>query len=434
MTAVPSPVCAPTQSREQLVVRLHQASEAEHSLCCQYLYAAFSLRRLGSDFPTPRCEAAELLMAATQQWAYQIFYIARQEMSHLAVATNLLSAIGEPPHLSHGGYPDTQLGALVGAQMVLERCSEATLRRFQYIERPKAPGFGSSPGVECIYDDIKGMFSCLPANELFKGEGERQLSSAQLDFGVSMQIPPVTNRPSAIAAINLVLAEGEGLGVSPLLKDTHYARFTALLESYAQVAALAQKCGPNLDLSLPVVPNPVSRTGPGPLPEHATLVTNAFSAELMDFFNHGYRLMLIMLQEFLRGYRSYSGIFEAVEALKTPEQLTNDRLVTIMAENAYFPFMTMFIRPVGELLARQPAFPNVHDEARAGASFQTGGDIPTCKKDICFYVDGLACLQQWAAKLATDAPDPISNHTLSYLAKNLTRMRTNMQDVWNQNQ
>lgn len=370
-------------------------------------------------------------MAATQQWAYQIFYIARQEMSHLAVATNLLTAIGERPHLSHGDYPDTQLEALVGSQMVLERCNEATLRRFQYIERPKAPGFGPPPGVECIYGDIKQMFSCLPANELFTGEGERQLSSAQLDLGVSMQIPPVTNRPSAIAAIDLVLAEGEGLGVSPLSKDTHYARFTTLLEDYAQVAALADKC--RHELSLPVVCNPVSRAGPGAMPGNATLVTNAFSAELMDFFNAGYQLMLIMLQEFLWGYRSYSGIFEAVEALKTPEQLAAHRLVTIMAENAYFPFMTMFIRPVGELLARQPAKANVDDEARAGASFQTGGKIPCWAKDIQPYVDGLCTLQQRATYLANHAPDPISNQTLTYLTQNLTRMQMNVKDVWNQN-
>jgi len=427
MTAAPGPVCAPTQSREHLILRLQQASEAEHSLCCQYLYAAFSLRRLASDFPTPRSEAAELLMAATQQWAYQIFYIARQEMSHLAVASNLLSAIGERPHLSHGDYPDAQLGVLLGTPMVLERCNETTLRRFQSIERPSGPGFGSPPAVECIYDDIKQMFSCLPANELFTGEGERQLSSAQLDLGVSMQIPPVTNRPSAIAAIDLVLAEGEGLGGSPLSKDTHYARFTALLEEYARVAALANKCG--LELSLPVVCNPVSRAGPDR--GNATLVTNAFSAELMDFFNAGYQLMLIMLQEFLRGYRGYSGIFEAVEALKTPKQLAAERLVTIMAENAYFPFMTMFIRPVGELLARQPAF-DVDDERRAGAPFQTGGEIPCWAKDIQPYVDGLCALQQRATKLAKDAPDPISNQTLTYLAQNLTRMRTNVKDVWNQ--
>ncbi len=417
-------------SRENLIQRLRQASEAEHSLCCQYLFAAFSLRRLTSDFSTPRSEAAELLMAATQQWAYQIFYIARQEMSHLAIATNLLTAIDERPYLVHGDYPDRQLEAVVGSPMVLERFNEATLRRFQHIERPNAPGFGTPPGVERVYNDIKQMFSSLPASELFAGDGERELASTELDLGVSMQIPPVTNRPSAIAAIDLVLAEGEGLGVSPLSKDTHYARFTAMLEDYALVAALAEKCGH--ELSLPVVSNPVSQDEAVPSSGNVTPVTNAFSAELMNFFNGGYQLMLTMLHEFLWGYRSYSGIFGAVEALKTPDQIAADRLVTIMSENAYFPFMTMFIRPVGELLARQPAFANVDNEARAGASFQTGVRIPSWAGDIGPYVDGLSALQQRATTLAKDAPDPITSQTLAYLAQNLTRMQTNVKDVWRQ--
>jgi len=57
-------------SRAHLIERLHQAAEAEHSLCCQYLYAAFSLRRMAADFPAEsRGDAAELVMTATQGWA-----------------------------------------------------------------------------------------------------------------------------------------------------------------------------------------------------------------------------------------------------------------------------------------------------------------------------------------------------------------------------
>src|SRR5687768_740924 len=81
---------APPASRAYLIEPLHQASEAEHSLCCQYLYATFSLRRTSADFPAEsRGDATELVMTATQAWAYEIFYIARQEMEHLAIATNL---------------------------------------------------------------------------------------------------------------------------------------------------------------------------------------------------------------------------------------------------------------------------------------------------------------------------------------------------------
>ena len=422
MLAAPLPV-AP---RARLIQRLHQASEAEHSLCCQYLYAAFSLRRMAADFPVGAPgDAIELVMTATQTWAYEIFYIARQEMEHLAIATNLLAAIGERPHLSHGDYPDAKLGDLLQSPMILERCDEQALRRFQYIERPKGPGFGPPPAVETIYLDIQQLFTSLPAGELFTGEGERQIDSSDIELGLSMQIPAVTNRASAVQAVDLVLAQGEGLGVSPLSQDTHFARFNEVLQTYARVRDLG------IEPSLPVVANPVTRGAFAAIPEGATLVTNGFSAALMDFFDEGYRLMLIMLKEFFWGFRGYSGMFEAVEALKTPAQLEAQRRVAILSENAYYPFMTMFIRPVGELIARQPAFDDVRDPARAGAAFRTGGAIPIWT-DMELYVSGLAALEGRAVALAKAAPDRPAHDVLAYLSQNLSRMRINILDVWNQ--
>ena len=413
-------------SRAHLIERLHQASEAEHSLCCQYLYAAFSLRRTLADFPEQsRGDTAELVMTATQAWAYAIYYIARQEMEHLAIATNLLTAIGERPHLSHGDYPDTRLAVLLQNPMILERCNEQALRRFQFFERPKGPGFEPPPAVETIYLDIQTLFGTLPAGELFIGEGERQIDSSDVELGLAMQIPAVTSRATAVQAVDLVLEQGEGLGASVLSKDTHFARFNEVLQSYLQISKLG------LEPSLPVVNNPVSRGGTPAIPEGATVVTNGFSAALMDFFDEGYRLMLIMLKEFLWGFRGYSGMFEAVEALKTTAEMQANRRVTILSENAYYPFMTMFIRPVGELLARQPAFEDARDPARAGASFRTGGGIPIWT-DIEQYVNGLAALESRAAALAKDAPDRPVRDALTYVSQNLSRMRMNILNVWNQ--
>src|SRR5262249_44270011 len=160
------------------------------------------------------------------------------------------------------------------------------------------------------------------------------------------KILPVTSRATAAQAVDLILEQGEGLGALPTGSDTHFARFTRTIQDYAQVCEQLR-----IEPSLPVVQNPVScAAADGSVPEGATLVTNAFSAALMDAFDEGYRLMLCMLGEFLWGFRGFTGLFEAVEALKPPSQIAAERLVTILAENAYFPFMTMFIRPVGELL------------------------------------------------------------------------------------
>jgi Ferritin-like len=412
----------PNCSRSTLIKLLHLATELEHTLCCQYLYAVFSLRRLSTDFPE-NCdsERVELMMNATGRWASDIFAVARQEMEHLAIATNMLTAINEHPHLKHHDYPDLKLAEILGAPMVLERCNLATLQRFQFIERPKGIDSGPPPAVESIYLEIQSLFKTLPASELFAGDGLRQIDQTDVELGISMKILPVTSRATAVRAIALILEQGEGLSELVTATDSHFARFTATIRDHEQVVKSLQ-----IDPSLPVVCNPVShRSADGSVPAGATLVTNEFSAALMDLFNDGYRLMLIMLKQFLWGFRGYSGMFEAVEALQTPKQFAAKRLVTILGENAYFPLMTMFIRPVGELLARQPAFPDVSDPPRAGAPFQTGDTIPTWT-DVAPYIDALDAVATQAQRLASHAPDRTVANALTYLFQNLSRMRTNI--------
>jgi hypothetical protein len=65
-----------------------QASELEHSLACQYLFTAFSLKE-GADEGITSVQRSKI--ADWQRW---IVEIAVQEMLHLALAGNLLTAIG----------------------------------------------------------------------------------------------------------------------------------------------------------------------------------------------------------------------------------------------------------------------------------------------------------------------------------------------------
>jgi hypothetical protein len=412
----------PIYTRSQLVKQLHVAAELEHTLCCQYLYAAFSLRRVAADYPEHLDrERVELMMNAAGRWATDILAVAREEMEHLAIATNMLSAINEPPYLKHRDYPDHELEPVLGTPMVLERCNLDTLRRFQFIERPKGLDGTKTPAVQHIYLEIQELFQKLPASELFTGDGLRQLVPSDFELGVSMKILPVTSRATAVQAVALILEQGEGLGELVTATDSHFARFTATVQDYEQVVNSLK-----IEPSLPVVCNPVSHpAADGGVPAGATLVTNEFSAALMELFNEGYRLMLTMLRQFLWAFRGYSGMFEAVEALMTPEQIANQQLVTILGENAYYPFMTMFIRPVGELLARQPAFADVDDPARAGAPFQTGDTIPEWA-EVKPYIDALNVLAGQAEYLATHAPNPTSANVLTYLYQNLSRMQMNI--------
>src|SRR5947207_11393486 len=82
------------EDREELIFMLSEAAELEHMIMCQYLYAAFSLKRDVSEGIT-----AEQL-EAIKRWARVVSHVATQEMLHLALVSNLLSAIGASPFFS----------------------------------------------------------------------------------------------------------------------------------------------------------------------------------------------------------------------------------------------------------------------------------------------------------------------------------------------
>ena len=76
------------ESREELVYLLSQASELEHGLMCEYLFAMFSLKRQAKEGPTTD------QLEAAGRWDRMISGVAAQEMLHLALVSNLLTAVG----------------------------------------------------------------------------------------------------------------------------------------------------------------------------------------------------------------------------------------------------------------------------------------------------------------------------------------------------
>src|SRR5690242_9333622 len=86
-------------TRQDLLYLLAQASELEHSLACQYLFAAFSLKEKGDEGVTD--EQAAVL----EGWRSTLIGIAVQEMLHLGLASNLLTAIGGAPYFQRANFP-----------------------------------------------------------------------------------------------------------------------------------------------------------------------------------------------------------------------------------------------------------------------------------------------------------------------------------------
>ena len=87
------------EGREELLYLLGEAAELEHSVCCSYLYAAFTLQAV----PGAGLTAEQLPVVAG--WKRTINQIALQEMIHLALVNNLLAALGGAPRLGRHNLP-----------------------------------------------------------------------------------------------------------------------------------------------------------------------------------------------------------------------------------------------------------------------------------------------------------------------------------------
>jgi hypothetical protein len=69
----------------------------------QYLFAAYSLKRY--DYEGLRPDQLEQV----RRWASLITLVARQEMEHLGLALNMLSAIGGTPSFSRPNMPQRRV-------------------------------------------------------------------------------------------------------------------------------------------------------------------------------------------------------------------------------------------------------------------------------------------------------------------------------------
>jgi hypothetical protein len=87
------------EHREQLWSLLVEAAQFEHMIMCQYLYACFSLRTEPDEGLT--AEQAD----AVARWQETLTGIAIEEMLHLALVNNVMTAIGAAPSLARPIFP-----------------------------------------------------------------------------------------------------------------------------------------------------------------------------------------------------------------------------------------------------------------------------------------------------------------------------------------
>jgi len=185
---------------------LQGAIELEHSTIPLYLYAMYSLD------PKRNGEIVSILRSAVIE-----------EMLHMVLSANVLNAIGGAPRITGREfiptYPGTLPGGVEGQMTVqLRPFSMEQLMAFIEIEEPRdpigtlaenGPGEVGSCTIGEFYLSIESAISLLP-DKAFSGSPARQIGPDLMWGSVT-----VTDKASAIEAINTIIEQGEGTTTSP---------------------------------------------------------------------------------------------------------------------------------------------------------------------------------------------------------------------------
>jgi len=190
----------------ELRTRLQWAIEIEHSIIPPYLCALYSIK------PGRNREAVEALTS--------VFI---EEMLHMPLAANVLNAVGGAPSLDQPGFIPTYPQYLPhsrGAFLIpLARFSRATIETFMRIENPEAPG--ALPETEdyatqgqfylAIEEALQMLCAAHGEAAIFCGDPARQITPESLDYNGSGRVIAVYDLATALAAINEIEEQGEGV-------------------------------------------------------------------------------------------------------------------------------------------------------------------------------------------------------------------------------
>jgi rubrerythrin len=262
----------------ELIRLLKEASEIEHSLMIQYLFAAFSLKPKYQALVGPPVPSSDGLLG-----------IAIQEMQHLAIVNRLLVALGAGPNLDRQDFPHEP--DIYPFPLNLERLTRASLARYTYVEagRESMPTDGpmaatnqrlcdaltAELGADTQLNHVAGLYAIIIRQlETMAEEGSLQLDD--LDDWLEQ--------------LNYIALEGE---------QQHFEFFSRLLLGLHPV--LAGQPNPwNLDEDDPdypsfsVAPNPTAYLG------HENQITEGVARALAWISNLHYWVVLMMLDLYYR--------------------------------------------------------------------------------------------------------------------------------------
>jgi hypothetical protein len=350
------------EHREQLWSLLVEAAQIEHMIMCQYLYACWSLKT----------EPDEGLTAgqadAVARWQETITGIAIEEMLHLALVMNVMTAIGAAPTLSRPNFPRHSDYLPPGVEFALLPFGADSLTHFLYLERPEgmervdaaefvpaAPPPEPVTGPE-VMPRLQGFFTVghlyrgieqglsdlagrLGEPVLFVGEPRAQATPDRFRWP---QLIAVTDLASARAALDEIIEQGEGARGD--WRPAHYGRFFGIWNEYQKL----REQDPSFEPARPVIPaftqQPYDLSEPQPQP------AEPLTRQVAELFNLAYEVLLQVLTRFF------------THTDETDEQL--DVLV-----HTALGIMAGILKPLGAAMSRLPMGPG-NPGRTAGAAFQ----------------------------------------------------------------
>jgi hypothetical protein len=350
------------EHREALIYMLCRAAEIEHGIMCQYLFAAFSLKQRADEGLT-----ADEFEAVTR-WRRTIAHVATEEMLHLALVQNVLSAIGAAPHLTRPNLPAPARHYPEGVNLTLVPFSERALQHFMFLERPEGMALEGATGIDApvheavplvaegdivpqlqdfatighLYRSVEHGLERLAdkfgERNLFVGSPRAQAKSTDFRWP---ELVAVTDLASARQALDTILEQGEG--ARGHWETAHFGEFVQILEEYREM----RSANPAFDPIRPVMFATARRA------EHddsIPLIGDQVTSACTDLFNVSYEILLQILERFFA---------------HTEE--TDAQLGTLA--NAAVTLMGVVLRPLGDLITTLPVGPE-YPGHNAGPSFE----------------------------------------------------------------
>jgi hypothetical protein len=298
------------ETREEVVYLLGQACEIEHGLMCEYLYAQFSLKR----GPGEGLTSGQL--ARLQTWETALINVIKQEMLHLALSTNILTALGAAPHFERPNFPILSRWYPSGVQIALVPFGERALRHFIYLERPEGMVLDDAAGFEAArrarpvtagdrplvavpeeWRTVGHLYRGIEAGltHLCRRYGEEAVfigppqAQAVTDIFEWPELVAVTDLASARQAIEVIVEQGEGARGD--WTRSHFGTFVGILEDLLAM----QAADPAFNPARPVEPA-FARLPPDV--ESGTLIEDPITARVADLFTGLYELALQVLSRY----------------------------------------------------------------------------------------------------------------------------------------